>query len=265
MNNAHIGTPGDARPDPFPEWYNALEQRHSTDLTFQEIRRSVQALSRGYVEKRASGLDRALGSAGKRAAFALFYGPLHFLTIREIVRRLRPGPVRQIIDLGCGTGVAGAAWALEHTEPSEVEGIERHPWAVAEARWALRRLGLRARVREMDLERYRPGNASAGIVAAFTLNELEETGRDRITEHLLEKAVNGSSVLIVEPIARRLTPWWNAWTDRIVDAGGRSDEWRIASPLPESLRLMDRAAHLDHRELTARSLWLGPAHGPAVR
>ena len=56
----------------------------------------------------------ALDSAGKRAAFALFYAPLHFIAVTEVIRALatsREAPAT-ILDLGCGTGAAGAAWAL---------------------------------------------------------------------------------------------------------------------------------------------------------
>src|SRR3954467_1833241 len=103
--------------DPFLPWHDSLEKRHLASLTFQEVRRSVQALSAIYVEQR----DRidsgaVLNGAGKRAAFAMFYGPLHFLLIREIVRALdatRRSP-DTILDIGCGTGVAGAAWGLEY-------------------------------------------------------------------------------------------------------------------------------------------------------
>src|SRR3954469_23798829 len=99
--------------DRFHAWHDALEKRHLTTLTFQEVRRAVQALSAIYVEQR----DRidsgaALNGAGKRAAFAMYYAPLHFLLVREIVRAL--GAERKmpetIMDLGCGTGAAGAAW-----------------------------------------------------------------------------------------------------------------------------------------------------------
>jgi len=38
--------------------------------------------------------------------------------------------------------------------------------------------------------------------------------------------------------------------------GAREDEWRFAAELPERMRLLDRAAGLDHAVLTARSLWL---------
>src|SRR5947207_5313982 len=117
-------------------WLQALEARHFSDLTFQEVSRSLRALSATYVERR----DRiregaALSGAGKRAAFALFYGPLHYLLVREIVNAIAAGDPERVaprtqsgaapsfprgaalsgpltlIDLGCGTGAAGAAWA----------------------------------------------------------------------------------------------------------------------------------------------------------
>jgi methylase of polypeptide subunit release factors len=101
------------RQDDFVHWFEALEKRHLSELKFAEVRRAVQALSSAYIDRRA---NSALNGAGKRAAFALFFGPLHFLLVREIVRSLGASSVRKetgILDLGCGTGVAGAAWALE--------------------------------------------------------------------------------------------------------------------------------------------------------
>ena len=58
---------------------------------------------------------------------------------------------------------------------------------------------------------------------------------------------------VVEPIARSITPWWSLTASRIEEAGGRADEWRFPVDLPPRLRLLDKAAGLDHRELTARS------------
>src|SRR6185436_1162285 len=117
-------------PDPFLLWHEALEKRHLAALTFQEVRRAVQALSAIYVEQR----DRidsgaALNGAGKRAAFAMFYAPLHFLLVREVVRALDAGgdAPDTIMDLGCGTGIAGVAWALECDPTPKVIGIDRNP------------------------------------------------------------------------------------------------------------------------------------------
>src|SRR5678816_3946263 len=122
--------------DLFSRWLDALDARYCRDLTFQEVRRGVQALSSLYVERRAR-LDRgaALDGAGKRAAFATFFGPLHFLLIREIVRALRAAgrPISARRDLGCGTGVAGAASASDVNPDPRVVGIDRTPWATKEA------------------------------------------------------------------------------------------------------------------------------------
>ena len=74
---------------------------------------------------------------------------------------------------------------------------------------------------------------------------------------MLSTAERGSPVLVIEPIAKRLSPWWDDWAEDFIAAGGRSDEWRFPVTLPERLALMDKAAGLDHRELTGRSLWLG--------
>jgi len=74
---------------------------------------------------------------------------------------------------------------------------------------------------------------------------------------LLSAARHGSPVLVIEPIARRVSSWWSEWADKWLAAGGREDEWRFTVPLPERLALMDKAAGLDHRELTGRSLWIG--------
>src|ERR1700704_3486062 len=105
-----------SRPDPFLRLLGPLEQRHRTTLNFQEVRRSVQALSHLYVERR-NRIEKGgvFDGAGKRAAFATFFAPLHFLLVREIIRALQAGGLgtREILDLGCGTGIAAAAWALE--------------------------------------------------------------------------------------------------------------------------------------------------------
>jgi hypothetical protein len=70
-------------------------------------------------------------------------------------------------------------------------------------------------------------------------------------------------VLVLEPIARGIAPWWPAAAARFSEAGGRADEWRFPIELPSVLKTLDRAAGLRHDELTVRSLWLGPTHGPA--
>jgi hypothetical protein len=244
----------------FERWLEVLQARHLADLTFAEVRRGLQALSSLYVERRgriASGA--ALEGAGKRAAFALYLGPLHFLTVREVVRALGaadPAPSR-IVDLGCGTGAAGAAWALEARLRPFYEGVDRSGWAAAEARWTLKALGLRGQAHAGDLTRQELPGRGGAILAAFTVNELDDAERARLLARLIAAGESGARVLVVEPIAKRAAPWWRDWAAAVVAAGGRDDEWRFPASLPATLAALDRAAGLDHRELLARSLWLG--------
>jgi len=241
--------------DPFPDWFSALERRHMETLEFREVRKALQALSSLYVERRGKlGEGKALDSAGKRAAFALFYGPLHFLLIRSIVRGLGVSgpPPRTIVDLGCGTGVAGAAWAVECAPKPAIDGVDVNAWATGEAQWTYSRLGLEGRARKGDLQRMSLGGAETAVVAAFTVNELETAARDALKTRLVG---HKGAVLIVEPLARGVSPWWDGWEAGFREMGGRADEWRFRADLPPTLKLLDRAAGLDHAQLTARSLF----------
>ena len=244
--------------DVVDHWLAALEQRHLASLTTTEVARALRALSSCYVERRARlASGAALDSAGKRAAFALFYGPLHFLIVREIVRALgsEVGAVREIADLGCGTGTAGAAWALQCG--ARVTGTDRHPWAVEEANRTYRDLGVSGRARQGDLTRARiHGREGHGILAAYSINELSDQSRETLRQTLFGAKASGARVLIVEPIARRLTPWWSGWESAFANAGGRVDEWRFSSNLPTCQKRIAQAAGLDPRELTARTLLL---------
>src|SRR5918993_4003794 len=131
--------------DILTSWLAALEKRHLANLRVPELTPALRALSSAYVERRHKvAAGATLDSAGKRAAFALFYAPLHFIIVSHVVRAIgavAPAP-RSIVDLGCGTGVAGAAWAIASGSTPSVIGIDRHPWAVEEARWTYRTLRL---------------------------------------------------------------------------------------------------------------------------
>jgi hypothetical protein len=242
----------------FDRWLQALESRHLADLTFPELSRALRALSSAYVERRGRlGEGVALAGAGKRAAFALFYAPLHYLLVREVVRAL-PGatmPAPMLVDLGCGTGAAGVAWATAVDRPPRVLGIDRHPWALAEAAHTYRAFGLVARTERGDAADALL-KSPAAVLAAFTMNELSDASRDQLLRRFLERRAPGDRLLVVEPIARAVTPWWSRWQEAVVAAGGRADEWRFPVRLPAILAKLDRAAGLNHRELTARTLWL---------
>jgi hypothetical protein len=242
----------------------------------QDLLKAIRALSARYVERRADLRDRSpIDSRGKRAAFAAFFAPLHFVITREIVRALDlvSPDAESILDLGCGTGVAGAAWAVAGPRVSnprstsglrpEVAGIDRDRWALAEALWTWRQLGVRGRTRPGDVVREAArlagrlrGAAAArhSVIAAWSVNELAPTPRARLLDSLLELARLGAPVLVIEPIARRVSPWWPEWVAGFTNAGGRADEWRFDTPLPPRLGQLSDGAGFRRDALTARSL-----------
>lgn len=243
-------------------WFDALQVRHLADLEWPEVTRALRALSSAYVQRRARlPTGAALDGRGKRAAFALFYGPLHFAAVWSVIEALRadgstPGSSRSIVDAGCGTGAGGAAWALATGSAPSVLGLDLHPWAVTEAAWTYRFFGVDGRAARGDLATARPGPGS-GIVAAYTLNELDEAARRKV---LAQALTGGRDLLVIEPIARGITPWWDAVARDVIARGGRSDDWKLPLDMPERWRLLDRAAGFRRDHLSARTLWL-PASG----
>ena len=248
----------------FSKWMAALEARHLASLRVPEVTRALRALSSAYVERRrhtatptgGGTVLGALDTAGKRAAFALFYAPLHFIAVTQVVQARGGHAPKTIIDLGCGTGAAGAAWALASQPVPALVGIDRHPWAVEEARWTYRQLDVRGRARQGDVTKTPAPRRGDSIVAAYVLNELPDAARTRVEDRLIATAAHGGHVLVIEPIARAIAPWWDDFAARLTTVGGRSDEWRLPIDLPPLLEKFDRAAGLNHRELTFRSLFV---------
>ena len=249
----------------FPVFLTALENRHLADLRFSEVTRALRALSSAYVERRETALadHRALDGAGKRAAFAMYYGPIHFLLVQHIVRelghRLTPighriisvAPERgTVVDLGCGTGVAGAAVATAATPPLRVLGIDTHPWTLDEARFTYKSFGLTADVRRGHASRTRFPADTSFVVAAFVVNELKEADRAVLLDQL---RATKTKVLIVEPISNRISPWWPEW---VAALGGRADEWKVRVDAPPLVKRLAKAAGLRPDVLTARSLFV---------
>ncbi len=249
-------------------WLDALEARHLADLTRPELTRAIRALSVRYVEQRQQLTTRSpLDSAGKRAAFGLFYAPLHFLTVQAIVQALdaaTPTPAR-VVDLGCGTGVCSAAWALAcaPTVPT-IEGLDLHPWALDEARWNWRTLGLRGRAVRGDLltaarrlVRDRKGHslAGTGIIAGWAVNEVDATTRAALLTTMGEVIERGASVLLIEPLARGVAPWWTEWCEQLAPLGARALEEKFDVALPPLLEALGAAAGFPPRVLGARILF----------
>lgn len=238
--------------------FAALQKRHLADLEWAEVTRALRALSSAYVQRRSTlPTGAALNGRGKRAAFALFYGPLHFATVSGVLEGLRQQGedtcvAKNIVDVGCGTGAAGAAWALACDSRPRVVGLDIHPWAVSEAAWTYRFLELNGSARKAGISKAR-FDAGSAVIAAYTLNELDDASRSIV---LAAARTPGGPLLVVEPIARGVTPWWDGAAADVIALGGRADDWKLPLEMPERWRLLDRAAGFRRDHLTARTLWL---------
>lgn len=243
-------------PPTVDEWLDALHARHVAPYRPKEFTHALQALSVRYVERRNElGSRSPLDSAGKRAAFAAFYAPLHFLTVQEILKQVAGdvAPAR-ISDLGCGTGVCGAAWAVRHD--AHITGVDDNQWAIDEARWNLKTLGVAGRVNRGNLTSVLMAPLSTdAVVLGWAVNELPEDARRQILPQLVAFATSGRPVLIVEPLSRAATPWWREWVDAFAPAGGRADEWKFRIDLPPMLKELSQRAGFHRDTLGARSLW----------
>jgi len=256
------------------EWLESLPARHQAAMTRAEFLKAIRALSARYVERHGALPDRSpLDSAGKRAAFAGFYAPLHFVTAQRVIKVIgAPDGVAALIDAGCGTGVAGAAWAVAASAPPAVNGIDLNTWVLDEARVTWRALGLVGRSTRgnfVDTIEQLAGQdgarkdvrgkrgaapASTGIIFGWSLNELDSPTRNRARVAIETLAGRGVRMLVLEPISRSLVPWWSEWAAAAAALGGRADEWRFADALPAVLSELSQEAGFSREELTVRSL-----------
>ncbi len=243
-------------------WLEGALSRHAA-LSWSELRQGVRALSARYVERRPAGgaPPDALGSPAKRAAFATYYAALHWLAARHVVeeRAAAFAGVRRVLDLGAGTGAAGAAVAsaLAARRP-EVVAFERSSWALAEARRTYAAFGIRAKLRRGALPAGLPALGPGDLaLAGWFLNECEKDAREAVFVWLGRGLDAGAQLLVLEPLASRVVPWWDEFEARFAARGVCCEIARTFAELPEWVAKMDTAAGLDHRELGVRVAW-GP-------
>ena len=123
--------------------------------------------------------------------------------------------------------------------------------------WTYRYFGLDAKTIAGNANVTPLPRGPASFLAAFTLNELPDEERRSLLKKLLDRAATGDSLLVVEPIATRVVPWWSEASAMVERAGGRADEWRFRVTLPAIVRKLDDATGLHHDELTGRTLFAG--------
>ena len=250
----------------FDAWLDDAVARHTAALDFREVRKGAQALSWLYVERRGE-VDlaaRSVEGRGKRAALATYFAPLHFLTALHAMERIgsaRFGTIRRLVDVGCGTGASGSAVATA-LGCGDVTGIDRSGFALSEARHTYAAFGLLARTRRGRVPDLLP-RAEAGDLWLFgwSANEMDERARDAVLERIVRAIGFGTRILIFEPLAGSIVPWWPAWRAALAPLGVADYECKAPVALPEWIARLDSASGLDHRVLGARAL-AGPFESP---
>jgi SAM-dependent methyltransferase len=245
--------------DAFDAWLADAVARHTAALDFREVRKGAQALSWLYVERRGE-VDlaaRSVDGRGKRAALATYYAPLHFLTAHHAMGRIgnaRFGAIRRLFDVGCGTGASGSAVATA-LGCSDVTGIDRSGFALSEARLTYAAFGLLGRTRRGRVPDLLP-RAETGDLWLFgwSVNEMDERTRDALLERIVRAIGFGTRILIFEPLAGSISPWWPAWRAALKPLGVADFECKAPVALPEWIARLDAASGLDHRVLGARAL-----------
>jgi len=243
----------------FDAWLAATVARHTVDLEFRELRKGAQALSWLYVERRAEGdlAARAVDGRGKRAALASYYAPLHFLATQHALLRIGParfGALRRVIDLGCGTGATGAA-AARMLDCADVVAIDRSGFALSEARHTYAAFGLLSHTKRAQLPGAAPRPAPGELwVLGWAVNELDDRSRNALGERVVRAIESGVRLLLLEPLAGGVVPWWSEWCAELAKLRVFDFESKARVVLPEWIARVDRAASLDHRVIGARVL-----------
>jgi SAM-dependent methyltransferase len=212
----------------------------------REVLDGVRRLSALFTTGRDALQGDYLADRALRRAYLLYFCPVNFAKIQNLLREMPPLPARplRVLDLGSGPGV-GALAVLEHLRQggeaahggSEVLAVDRGSGALRDAEELWSRMdrptaipALTLRCQHLDLER--PGRRAPWtlgpcdlILLSNCLNELFRAAADpiarraRLLERLLEALAPDGTLLIVEPALRETTRALHHLRDRVVGRG----------------------------------------------
>ena len=207
----------------------------------------VRRLSALFTTRRDGRLADYLADRDLRRAYLLYFFPVNYAKVADLLREMPALPVRplRILDVGSGPGTASLA-VLDHLarlgQPghhgSEVIAVDRNRQALqeAEALWTLLSGGRAEkqvyafRARHADAERadaqapWKQGPFDL-VILANSLNELHcsavDPVADRVTllESLLKALAPDGTLMVIEPALRETTRALHHVRDRLVAEG----------------------------------------------
>lgn len=247
----------------FDRWLEQNLERYQQTLTFTEIRKGVQALAELYSHQPPPEdlASRIIDGQGKRAALATYYAALHFLTAyhaREMVGIGEGAPVRRVIDLGSGSGAAGAAVAAGLAAPPRLLALDRSGWALDETRETWRAFGLSGQVQRVELPAHLPRCSPGDLLClGWIVSALEPASRRTLLRKLTAMVKRGLGLLLLEPAAVSAEQWWPTLREQLAPYGIREELVRVSIRRPRFIQDMDKAARQDHQVIGARVLASG--------
>ena len=248
-------------------WLEALERRHLADLTMSEVARALRALSSCYVERRSKLAEGgALSSAGQaRGVRALLWPAASARHARDCRRRCHLRQIRSPTSSISGAepvppappGPSRLGVAARFAASIVIRGRSRKRAGPTgsfscDGRVVQASIAAHGMLQKRSAAEARPGTASSRRTPSTSSRPTASLHCCSLARRLMrrEPAFWSSSRL-----PGGSSPWWRDWQTAIERAGGRADEWRFPADLPPTQLALARAAGLDPRELTARSLF----------
>jgi hypothetical protein len=136
--------------------------------------------------------------------------------------------------------------------------VDRSGWALGEAQrtWAAFGLSGRTLRRRLPrgLPRPRPGDL---LVLGWCLNELDGREREALLGGLAAARAHGARVLLLEPLAGAVAPWWEDARRALGGSGVWAAQVKRTIERPARIADLDHASGLDHRVIGVRAMFAG--------
>ena len=120
--------------------------------------------------------------------------------------------------------------------PPRVIGIDRHPWALAEAADTYRVFGIAATVRQADIATATLPTPLQRFSPPSPVNELADPARERAAPAAARTREPAGSRVRRRAAGGFVAPWWKKWREAFESAGGRADEVAAANAVAANCR-----------------------------